>query len=74
MAIQPYVFDLGEGFEGDVPVDNFALFREDGVRVYLDVVGDKYILRYDSGGIIGKGMRLDTISAALREMADILEE
>ena len=69
--IQPYVFDLGKGFDGEVPVDNFALHRRDGVRVHLDVVSDRYLVTYE--GRAEPSVWFDNVSDALRSMADLLE-
>ena len=72
--MQPYVFDLGKGYDGEVPVDNFAIERRDGVRIHLDCVGDRYLISHSKWNKDDPGTWCATISEALRMMADFLEE
>ena len=74
MTIQPYVFDLGKGFKGDVPVDNFEIERDDGVRIHLDCVSGRYLVIRSNWTKDDNGTWYATIGAALRAMADLLEE
>ena len=73
MTVQPYVFDLGKGFEGEVPVDNFAIERNDGVRIHLDCVNGRYLITHSDWSKDKSGEWIDNISDALRMMADFLE-
>ncbi len=74
MAIQPYVFDLRTGFMGEIPVDNFAIERGDGVRIHLDCVNGRYLITLSNWTKDDNGTWYDTIGDALRAMATLLEE